>query len=83
MFGSAFLGVLGLIIWIILAFWPAVIARRKGHSFALFFICSVLFSWLLMLIIALAVKDRNETAQSRADDRAATKALERDEGLED
>ena len=30
-------GVIGLIIWIAIAFWPARVARRKGHSFIGYF----------------------------------------------
>lgn len=26
-------GLIGLIIWIAIAFWPARVAARKGHSF--------------------------------------------------
>ena len=31
------IGILGLIIWVLIAFWPAHVARRKGHSWLLFF----------------------------------------------
>jgi hypothetical protein len=33
--GWTALGVAFLIIWILIAFWPARVARRKGHSFIL------------------------------------------------
>jgi hypothetical protein len=26
------IGIVGLIIWVAIAFWPARVARRKGHS---------------------------------------------------
>jgi hypothetical protein len=32
-FGWVLIGVACLAIWIALAFWPARVARRKGHSF--------------------------------------------------
>jgi uncharacterized membrane protein SirB2 len=51
------LGILGLIIWIALAFWPARVAGRKGHSFFGYFILS-LFFFPLALIMAYVVKDR-------------------------
>ena len=51
------LGVLGLIIWIAIAFWPARVARRKGHSWLGYFILS-LFFFPLALIMAYVVKDR-------------------------
>jgi hypothetical protein len=45
------------VIWIALAFWPARVAGRKGHSFAGYFILS-LFFFPLALILAYVVKDR-------------------------
>jgi hypothetical protein len=55
--GWAGIGILGLIIWVALAFWPARVARRKGHSFFLFFIFS-LFFFPAALIVAYLVRDR-------------------------
>jgi uncharacterized membrane protein SirB2 len=51
------LGIIGLIIWIAIAFWPARVARRKGHSFVGYFILSLIF-FPLALIMAYMVKDR-------------------------
>ena len=45
------------IIWIALAFWPARVAGRKGHSFFGYFILS-LFFFPLALIMAYVVADR-------------------------
>jgi hypothetical protein len=45
------------ILWIAIAFWPARVARRKGHSFLLFFIFS-LFFFPLALLVAYLVRDR-------------------------
>ena len=50
-------GILGLIIWVALAFWPARVARRKGHSWLGYFILS-LFFFPLALIMAYVVQDR-------------------------
>jgi hypothetical protein len=50
-------GILLLIIWILIAFWPARVASRKGHSFILFFIFS-LFFFPLALLVAYLVRDR-------------------------
>jgi ABC-type Mn2+/Zn2+ transport system permease subunit len=69
---------LGIILWIILAFWPAIIARRKGHSFILFFLLSIVF-FFLSLVLALLVKDRTVTSADIAADKAAEKAIEKDE----
>jgi hypothetical protein len=49
--------VLTLIVWVALAFWPARVARRKGHSWIGYFILS-LFFFPLALIMAYVVKDR-------------------------
>jgi hypothetical protein len=46
-----------LIIWVAIAFWPARVARRKGHSWLLFFIFSLLF-FPAALIVAYVVHDR-------------------------
>jgi len=37
-------GIILIIIWIALAFWPARVAGRKGHSFFGYFILSLFFS---------------------------------------
>lgn len=50
-----------LCIWVALAFWPARVAGRKGHSFAGYFIFSLVF-FPLALITAYAVGDRTELA---------------------
>ena len=45
------------IVWILLAFWPARVARRKGHSFIGYFIFS-LVAFPAALIVAYLVSDR-------------------------
>ena len=55
------IGILGLIIWVALAFWPARVARRKGHSFIGYFLLSLLF-FPLALIMAYVVRDRRGLA---------------------
>jgi hypothetical protein len=50
-------GIIGLIIWIAIAFWPARVAGRKGHSFIGYFLLSLLF-FPLALIMAYMVQDR-------------------------
>ncbi len=45
-------------IWVALAFWPARVAGRKGHSFFGFFVFSLVF-FPLALIVAYAVDDRH------------------------
>lgn len=46
-----------LLIWIGIAFWPARVAARKGHSFFLYFIFS-LFFFPLALLVAYIVPNR-------------------------
>ena len=53
-FGS----IIFLIIWVLIAFWPARVAAGKGHSFLLFFIFS-LFFFPAALIVAYVVRDRS------------------------
>ena len=48
-----------LIIWIAIAFWPARVAARKGHSFFGYFIFSLIF-FPASLIVAYMVKDRTQ-----------------------
>jgi len=50
-----------LVIWIALAFWPARVAGRKGHSFIGYFIFS-LFFFPLALLTAYLVHDRTQLA---------------------
>jgi hypothetical protein len=52
---------LGLIIWIAIAFWPARVAARKGHSFIGFFLLSLVF-FPASLILAYVVSDRRAHA---------------------
>ena len=49
------------VIWIALAFWPARVAGRKGHSFFGYFILSLIF-FPLAVILAYAVEDRTTKA---------------------
>ena len=48
------------IIWIAIAFWPARVAGRKGHSFIGYFIFSLVF-FPAALILAYMVQDRTAT----------------------
>jgi hypothetical protein len=59
--GWVLLGVAVLAIWIALAFWPARVAGRKGHSFIGYFIFS-LFFFPLALVMAYLVHDRTQPA---------------------
>jgi hypothetical protein len=52
---------LALLIWILIAFWPARVAARKGHSFFGFFLFSLVF-FPAALIVAYMVSDRRGLA---------------------
>jgi len=56
--------VIAAIVWVALAFWPARVAGRKGHSFLGYFIFS-LFFWPAALIVAYLVEDRTVVVQDR------------------
>ena len=60
-FGWVLIAIAFLVIWIVLAFWPARVARRKGHSFIGYFIFS-LFFFPLALLTAYLVQDRTQPA---------------------
>jgi hypothetical protein len=49
------------VIWIAIAFWPARVAGRKGHSFLGYFVLSLIF-FPLALILAYIAKDRTALA---------------------
>lgn len=55
---------LGLILWVLVALWPAFIAKGKGYSFLLFFIISIPF-WFITLIVAALMRPRGATASSQ------------------
>jgi uncharacterized membrane protein YhdT len=55
------LTVLLVILWVAVAFWPARVAGRKGHSFFGFFLLS-LFFFPLALILAYVADDRTGVA---------------------
>lgn len=65
-----FWGIIGIVAWIIIAFWPAWWAQKKGYSFLLFLILSWFISFILTLIIIAFLRDKTETPESRAADRA-------------
>lgn len=76
--GISFFVILGIVIWVLIAFWPASVAKRKGYSFLLFFILS-LFFFFASLILAYVLKDKTKTSGDIADEKAAERALEAEE----
>jgi hypothetical protein len=61
--GWVLLVVVFICIWVALAFWPARVAARKGHSFLGYFIFSLVF-FPLALLTAYMVHDRSTPAMS-------------------
>jgi len=62
---SLLLVVILAIIWVAVAFWPARVAARKGHSFLGYFIFSLVF-FPAALIVAYLVQDDTVVVQDRA-----------------
>ena len=60
--GTWLVWTLALIVWIAIAFWPARVAARKGHSFFGYFLLSLLF-FPLAVILAYAVEDRTRVTR--------------------
>ena len=52
--------ILYVVIWVAIAFWPARVAGRKGHSFFGYFIFSSFF-FPAAIIVAYMVPDRGVT----------------------
>ena len=53
--------ILFIIVWVAIAFWPARVAARKGHSFFGYFVLSLIF-FPAALIVAYMVQDRTVPA---------------------
>lgn len=62
---STIWAVIILCIWIAIAFWPARVAGRKGHSFLGYFIFSLIF-FPLALLVAYLSDDKTNGAKSPA-----------------
>ena len=60
-FGWVLLAIAFVCVWVALAFWPARVAARKGHSLLGYFIFS-LFFFPLALLTAYLVSDRGGPA---------------------
>jgi hypothetical protein len=51
-----------LIVWVAIAFWPARVAARKGHSFFLYFLFSLVFFPAALIVAYMVVRDRTVRA---------------------
>jgi ABC-type Mn2+/Zn2+ transport system permease subunit len=59
-----FLWILGVIIWIAIAFWPATVAKNKGHSFLGYFLLSIFFWWITLFVVYFGLDDKNDHPQA-------------------
>ena len=55
--------ILAVVVWIAIAFWPARVAARKGHSFIGYFLFSLVF-FPAALIVAYVVSDKSTYASA-------------------
>ena len=55
-----------IILWVAIAFWPARVASRKGHSFLGYFIFS-LFFFPLALLVAYLSNDKTVSSTTRTE----------------
>jgi hypothetical protein len=53
--------ILAIAVWVLIAFWPARVAARKGHSFIGYFLFSLVF-FPAALIVAYMASDRSSYA---------------------
>lgn len=54
LFGQTIAGiwlVLAFFVWIFMVLLPASVARKKGHSFILFFLLSIFFFWITLFVV--------------------------------
>jgi hypothetical protein len=79
MFGNTFILIMGIVVWVAVAIWPAFIAKQKGYSFMLFLFSGIVISGLLTLLIVSLMKDKLITAEEIADDEAAEEYLDQEE----
>lgn len=63
--------ILGVLLWVLLAFWPAMLAKRKGYSFILFLVLSWFVSFVITLLCVLILKDKNIIAANRVANKVA------------
>lgn len=75
----SFFIILGIVLWLVLAMWPAIIAKNKGYSFILFLILSWFVSFVITLIIAVLLRDKTMTEAERVADSSAETALDKEE----
>jgi hypothetical protein len=71
-------GILGVIVWILVAIWPGRVASNKGHSFFAWFIISLFFWWITLFWVYFGMKDKTKTAQDVAYEEVVDKKLDQE-----
>lgn len=61
--------VLAIVVWVIVALWPARVASRKGYNFLLFFLLSLPF-FIITLILAYVMPDKTKQKTVQAETEA-------------
>ncbi len=54
--------IIGIILWILVALWPARVAKSRGYSFWLFLILSWFISFILALLLAYLLPNKHHTS---------------------
>lgn len=55
-----------LFLWLIVAFWPASIAKQKGHSFFGWLLLSLFFWWITLFVALFFLEDRTKSIAPEA-----------------
>ena len=52
--------IIGIILWIFVAFWPARVAQSRGYNFWLFLVLSWFISFILALLLAYLLPNKHQ-----------------------
>lgn len=74
--GVSFYLVLGIVLWVLFALWPAIWAKKKGYSFIVFLLLAWITSFLLTLIVVALLKNKNKTEADRKAEKAVSEVLD-------
>lgn len=60
--------ILGIIAWLVVAFWPARVAQRKGYNFWLFFLISLPFFFVTLFVAYLMPRKQNAAPKAQTEE---------------
>lgn len=72
-------GILYIIAAVLIAIWPAMVAKRKGHNFILWLLISIPFWLIALFVVYFGLEDNTKTAKDKADEAAVDKVLAKQE----